>query len=64
MWGGGSIREGETPAAAAAAAASPAPTRRPPFTSLTGPDRKLFLPSGLLDPTDVPAYLNGTLAGE
>ena len=41
-----------------------APTLSPPSTSLTGPDRKLFLPGGLLDPTDVPAYLNGTLAGE
>lgn len=29
-----------------------------------GPDRKLFLPGGLLDPSEVPEYLNGTLAGE
>lgn len=29
-----------------------------------GPSRALFLPSGLLDPSDVPSYLNGTLAGE
>jgi len=29
-----------------------------------GPDRKLFLPGGLLDRSDVPAYLNGTLAGD
>jgi len=30
-----------------------------------GPNRKLYLPSGLLDPaTDVPSYLNGTLAGD
>ena len=29
-----------------------------------GPDRDLFLPSGLLDPSDVPAYLNGELPGE
>ena len=30
-----------------------------------GPDRKLFLPGGLLDrDTDVPEYLNGVLAGE
>jgi len=31
---------------------------------LYGPDRALFLPSGLLDPSDVPAYLNGELAGD
>jgi hypothetical protein len=30
----------------------------------TGPDRKLYLPGGLLDPSEVPAYLNGTLPGE
>eukprot|EP00891_Asterochloris_glomerata_P002212 jgi/Astpho2/2212/Aster-03198 len=30
-----------------------------------GPDRALFLPTGLLDPnTDVPNYLNGQLAGD
>ena len=29
-----------------------------------GPDRKLFLPGGLLDPSEVPDYLDGTLAGE
>jgi hypothetical protein len=29
-----------------------------------GPDRKLFLPGGLLDAADVPDYLDGTLAGE
>jgi len=29
-----------------------------------GPDRKLYLPSGLLDSADVPAYLNGDLAGD
>jgi hypothetical protein len=29
-----------------------------------GPDRALFLPSGLLDPSDVPSYLNGELPGE
>ena len=29
-----------------------------------GPDRALFLPGGLLDPADVPSYLNGSLAGE
>ncbi|KAG1671999.1 hypothetical protein FOA52_013372 [Chlamydomonas sp. UWO 241] len=29
-----------------------------------GPDRKLFLPGGLLDPEDVPSYLDGTLAGD
>merc|ERR1712193_19015 len=38
-----------------------------PQTSLDkwyGPDRALFLPSGLLDRTDVPAYLTGDLAGD
>ena len=29
-----------------------------------GPDRALFLPGGLLDAADVPAYLNGSLAGD
>eukprot|EP00205_Picochlorum_sp_RCC944_P002813 CAMPEP_0182609586 /NCGR_PEP_ID=MMETSP1330-20130603/3624_1 /TAXON_ID=464278 /ORGANISM="Picochlorum sp., Strain RCC944" /LENGTH=292 /DNA_ID=CAMNT_0024828455 /DNA_START=55 /DNA_END=933 /DNA_ORIENTATION=+ len=29
-----------------------------------GPDRKLFLPSGLLERADVPSYLNGSLAGD
>jgi len=29
-----------------------------------GPDRKLYLPGGLLDRSEVPAYLNGTLPGE
>jgi len=29
-----------------------------------GPDRALFLPSGLLDKSDVPAYLDGTLPGD
>ncbi|PNH07117.1 Chlorophyll a-b binding protein CP26, chloroplastic [Tetrabaena socialis] len=29
-----------------------------------GPDRKLFLPSGLLDTADIPEYLNGELPGD
>jgi light-harvesting complex II chlorophyll a/b binding protein 5 len=29
-----------------------------------GPDRKLYLPGGLLDDADVPAYLTGELAGD
>jgi light-harvesting complex II chlorophyll a/b binding protein 5 len=29
-----------------------------------GPDRVLFLPSGLYDRSEVPDYLNGELAGE
>ena len=29
-----------------------------------GPDRKLYLPGGLLDPSEVPDYLDGTLPGE
>lgn len=29
-----------------------------------GPDRALFLPGGLLDRDDLPAYLNGELPGE
>lgn len=32
--------------------------------SLAGPDRVLFLPSGLYDRSEVPEYLNGELAGE
>ena len=35
---------------------------RPPFRY--GPDRALFLPGGLLDRSEVPAYLNGTLPGD
>ena len=31
---------------------------------IAGPSRALFLPGGLLAPNDVPAYLNGSLAGE
>lgn len=29
-----------------------------------GPDRKLYLPGGLLDPSEVPEYLDGSLPGE
>ncbi len=29
-----------------------------------GPSRALYLPRGLLDPQDIPSYLNGSLAGE
>lgn len=29
-----------------------------------GADRRLYLPAGLLDPADVPTYLNGELAGD
>jgi light-harvesting complex II chlorophyll a/b binding protein 5 len=29
-----------------------------------GPDRKLYLPSGLLDSADIPSYLTGDLAGD
>ena len=29
-----------------------------------GPSRALYLPTGLLDPQDIPGYLNGSLAGE
>jgi len=29
-----------------------------------GPDRKLFLPGGLLDPSEVPDYLDGSLPGD
>merc|ERR1712072_235054 len=29
-----------------------------------GPNRKLYLPSGLLTTADIPSYLNGTLAGD
>ena len=36
----------------------------PFFPSKTGPDRLLYLPGGLLDRSEIPSYLNGTLAGE
>eukprot|EP00208_Stichococcus_sp_RCC1054_P006170 CAMPEP_0206137484 /NCGR_PEP_ID=MMETSP1473-20131121/2604_1 /ASSEMBLY_ACC=CAM_ASM_001109 /TAXON_ID=1461547 /ORGANISM="Stichococcus sp, Strain RCC1054" /LENGTH=413 /DNA_ID=CAMNT_0053530601 /DNA_START=60 /DNA_END=1301 /DNA_ORIENTATION=- len=29
-----------------------------------GPSRALYLPRGLLDPADIPSYLNGSLAGD
>ena len=29
-----------------------------------GPDRKLYLPGGLLTKADLPSYLDGTLAGD
>ena len=32
--------------------------------SHTGPDRDLFLPGGLLDRSELPSYLDGTLPGE
>ena len=31
---------------------------------IAGPDRKLFLPSGLYEAADVPEYLTGELPGE
>lgn len=34
------------------------------FSKYYGPDRQLFLPGGLLDRDDIPAYLNGELAGD
>eukprot|EP00963_Diacronema_lutheri_P012219 scaffold1671_cov344-Pavlova_lutheri.AAC.48 len=34
------------------------------FSKYYGPDRQLFLPGGLLDPNDVPDYLNGELPGD
>ena len=38
--------------------------QHPTSECVAGPSRLLFLPGGLLEPTDVPSYLNGTLAGE
>lgn len=29
-----------------------------------GPDRRIFLPDGLLDRSEIPEYLNGEVAGE
>ena len=40
------------------------PTQQLSARLFAGPDRALFLPGGLLDRSDVPAYLNGSLAGE
>ena len=37
---------------------------RSPLLPLPGPDRKLYLPEGLLSDDSVPAYLNGELPGE
>ena len=33
-------------------------------STAAGPSRALYLPRGLLDPQDIPSYLNGSLAGE
>lgn len=60
----------QAPCAADCKGAAPAlPT--PASVSLTlaavhrsGPDRSLFLPGGLLDRDDLPAYLDGELPGE
>ena len=38
--------------------------RAPAAAFRYGPDRKLYLPGGLLDRSEVPAYLNGSLAGD
>lgn len=32
--------------------------------SCVGPDRRIFLPDGLLDRSEIPEYLNGEVAGE
>lgn len=31
---------------------------------VVGPDRRIFLPEGLLDRSEIPEYLNGEVPGE
>jgi len=31
---------------------------------IAGPDRRIYLPEGLLDKSDIPAYLTGEVPGE
>jgi hypothetical protein len=65
--GHGSNTATPTPTAAAASARPrptlPPPTCPPPLLRY-GPDRKLYLPGGLLDRAEVNPALNGTLAGD
>eukprot|EP00200_Dunaliella_tertiolecta_P002864 CAMPEP_0202347108 /NCGR_PEP_ID=MMETSP1126-20121109/5614_1 /ASSEMBLY_ACC=CAM_ASM_000457 /TAXON_ID=3047 /ORGANISM="Dunaliella tertiolecta, Strain CCMP1320" /LENGTH=250 /DNA_ID=CAMNT_0048938617 /DNA_START=59 /DNA_END=812 /DNA_ORIENTATION=+ len=51
-------------AAAPKRAASRKVSNPPDLEKWYGPERKLFLPGGLLDRDDVPEYLNGELAGD
>jgi len=45
--------------------AKPTPVRtKTDLTSWYGPARKLYLPGGLLETADIPAYLDGSLAGD
>lgn len=34
------------------------------FDTNLGPDRRIFLPDGLLDRSEIPEYLNGEVPGE
>ena len=34
------------------------------FLLLAGPDRRIFLPEGLLDRSEIPEYLTGEVPGE
>jgi light-harvesting complex II chlorophyll a/b binding protein 5 len=36
----------------------------PILNLVTGPDRRIYLPEGLLDRSEVPEYLNGEVPGE
>ena len=31
---------------------------------IAGPDRRIYLPEGLLDKSEIPSYLNGEVPGE
>ena len=50
-----------TKKAAAKKAAAPAD---PELAKWYGADRRIYLPSGILDPADIPEYLTGEVAGE
>jgi light-harvesting complex II chlorophyll a/b binding protein 5 len=34
------------------------------FFVIAGPDRRIYLPEGLLDKSEIPSYLNGEVPGE
>lgn len=51
-------------AAPAKAKPSPAAPANDELAKWYGPDRRIFLPEGLLDRSEVPAYLNGEVPGE
>lgn len=52
------------PSAKAAAPKKPAAPANEELAKWYGPDRRTYLPEGLLDRSDIPAYLTGEVAGD